>query len=113
MTPTTASARSELAPYLLPGRSTIGVALDYRVAPASPRATVVTPAGTFHDLIGIEFSETGSSEQNVNAEGRHVLGSVFAAVGALIKSTIYFAPGVGPVLASSSLGPAVLERCSG
>lgn len=113
LTPTTAAARSELSSYLVPGARTIIFALHYRVTPAPARATAVTPAGTFHNLVGIVFTVTGTTEQNLTASGKRIFGSVLGAVGSLVKSDVYFAPGEGPVLSETALGPAELERCSG
>jgi hypothetical protein len=109
----TATARAELAQYLLAGHRAIDVAFAYRVSPARAPAVVHTPAGTFHDLVGIAFKETGVRLRNLNSAGKRIFGSLLTTFSSLLDSTAYFARGVGPV-STSALGQTVqLQRCSG
>jgi len=106
------SARAQLAPFLLAGHSTIGVTFRYRVSPAPALAEVRTPAGTFHDLVGILFKETGLSLENLNNAGKKIFGSILSAFSSLLDSTTYFARGVGPVSTTAFGHTIQLQRCS-
>ncbi|HLK45295.1 MAG TPA: hypothetical protein VKT18_04870, partial [Acidimicrobiales bacterium] len=111
---TTAATRAGLAQYLLPGHATADVALRYTVAPAPPRSTIVTPAGSFHDLVGVVFAEHGVSGGDLSSAGRLVFSTVLDKLAAGLATTSYFARGVGPVWSSApAFGPVLLERCSG
>ena len=109
----TAATRTSIAPLLRPGHRTLDITFHYEVGLAPPKSEITTPAGTFGNLLGVEFHITGVSVSDATKKGTASLRPLLAELGSEISATTYFAPGVGAV-ATTTLGHTIiLERCSG
>ena len=109
----TAASEASIAPLLSPGHRTLEITFHYEVGPAPPRSEITTPAGTFSNLLGVEFHITAVSVSDATTKGAASLRPLLSALASEISATTYFAPGVGAV-ATTTLGHTILlERCSG
>ena len=109
----TAASAAQIAPLLLPGHRTLDLALRYEVGPAPAKSEITTPAGTFRDLLGVEFNITSVSVTDATRKGAAALRPLLSEIGSEISATTYFAPGAGAV-STTTLGHTVLlDRCSG
>ena len=113
MTGATAASETSIAPLLLPGHQALDITFHYQVGLAAPKGEITTPAGTFSNLLGVEFHITAVSVSDATKKGTASLRPLLAALGSEISATTYFAPGVGAV-ATTTLGHTILlDRCSG
>lgn len=109
----TSTTTATIAPYLLSGHGALDLTLHYEVGPAPAKSEITTPAGTFRDLLGVEFRVTAINVTDATKKGAATLRPLLAELAQAITATTYFAPGVGAV-ATTTLGHTVLlERCSG
>ena len=113
MTGATAASRASIAPLLLPGHTALDITFHYQVGLAPPQFSITTPAGTFTNLLGVEFHITSVGVSDATKKGGASLRSLLSALGSEISATTYFAPGAGAV-ATTTLGHTILlDRCSG
>jgi hypothetical protein len=110
---TTQTARDELRTLLAPGSHGLVIVIHYRIGPAPALAAVSTPAGRFTGLVGITVFAPSADIEGANATGTKALQGVLSSLAAALASTVYFAPGTGPVSADTLGHRVLLQHCSG
>lgn len=105
------TASVDMSALGLSGPQVLKLVLHYQVRPVSAADLIVTPAGTFADVLGVQVTIT-HVDSNLTGTDATALTSMLPLMRGAFASTVWFARKTGIVEADTSLGTVKLEGCT-